>query len=117
MKAIRLWLLMLSTLLVLATGLPAYGQSLLGNNSDFLPVDQAFEYSLKDNNDGTVTLLWDIAPGYYLYRGRMTVEGNNTGLDDVAFLRVTQLPMNSSAILKSTSTRLNYSLQPETPPP
>lgn len=85
MKAIRLWLLMLSTLLVLATGLPAYGQSLLGNNSDFLPVDQAFEYSLKDNNDGTVTLLWDIAPGYYLYRGRMTVEGNNTGLDDVAF--------------------------------
>ncbi|MGO1500357.1 MAG: protein-disulfide reductase DsbD [Marinobacter sp.] len=76
---------MLSTLLVLATGLPAYGQSLLGNNSDFLPVDQAFEYSLEDNNDGTVTLRWNIAPDYYLYRERMTVEGNNAVLDNVAF--------------------------------
>ncbi|WP_096276581.1 MULTISPECIES: protein-disulfide reductase DsbD [unclassified Marinobacter] len=76
---------MLSALSFLATGLPAYGQSPLGNNNDFLPVDQAFKYSLQDNNDGTVTLLWDIAPGYYLYRDRMKVEGNNTGLNDVSY--------------------------------
>jgi thiol:disulfide interchange protein DsbD len=76
---------MLSTLLVFATGLPAHGQSLLGNNNDFLPVDQAFEYSLQDNKDGTVTLLWDIAPDYYLYRDRMKVEGNNAALNDVSY--------------------------------
>ncbi|SOB75896.1 thiol:disulfide interchange protein DsbD [Marinobacter sp. LV10R510-11A] len=85
MRTIRSWLLMLSALSFLATGLPAYGQSPLGNNNDFLPVDQAFKYSLQDNNDGTVTLLWDIAPGYYLYRDRMKVEGNNTGLNDVSY--------------------------------
>lgn len=85
MRATRLWLLMLSTLLVFATGLPAHGQSLLGNNNDFLPVDQAFEYSLQDNKDGTVTLLWDIAPDYYLYRDRMKVEGNNAALNDVSY--------------------------------
>jgi len=84
-RTIRSWLLMLSALSFLATGLPAYGQSPLGNNNDFLPVDQAFKYSLQDNNDGTVTLLWDIAPGYYLYRDRMKVEGNNTGLNDVSY--------------------------------
>jgi len=84
-RATRLWLLMLSTLLVLATGLPAHGQSLLGNNNDFLPVDQAFQYSLQDNKDGTVTLLWDIAPDYYLYRDRMKVEGNNAALNDVSY--------------------------------
>jgi len=84
-RATRLWLLMLSTLLVFATGLPAHGQSLLGNNNDFLPVDQAFEYSLQDNKDGTVTLLWDIAPDYYLYRDRMKVEGNNAALNDVSY--------------------------------
>ena len=85
MRTIRSWLLMLSALSFLVTGLPAYGQSPLGNNNDFLPVDQAFKYSLQDNNDGTVTLLWDIAPGYYLYRDRMKVEGNNTGLNDVSY--------------------------------
>jgi len=84
-RTIRSWLLMLSALSFLVTGLPAYGQSPLGNNNDFLPVDQAFKYSLQDNNDGTVTLLWDIAPGYYLYRDRMKVEGNNTGLNDVSY--------------------------------
>ena len=85
MRATRLRLLMLSTLLVLATGLPAHGQSLPGNNNDFLPVDQAFEYRLQDNKDGTVTLVWDIAPDYYLYRDRMKVEGTNGALNDVSY--------------------------------
>lgn len=85
MNPIRLWLLMLSTLMALATGIPAYGQSLLGNNSDFLPVDQAFEYSLEENDDGTLSLLWDIAPDYYLYRGRMEIEGADAGLEQVSY--------------------------------
>lgn len=85
MNPIRLWLLMLSTLMALATGVPAYGQSLMGNNSDFLPVDQAFEYSLEDNGDGTLSLLWDIAPEYYLYRERLEVEGTNAEVEQVSY--------------------------------
>lgn len=85
MRSIRLWPLMLSALMVLATGLPAYGQSLPGSNDEFLPVDQAFGYSLEQNSDGTLSLLWDITPGYYLYRKRMEVEGNNSGVEDIIF--------------------------------
>ncbi|WP_072797989.1 protein-disulfide reductase DsbD [Marinobacter antarcticus] len=76
---------MLATLIILATSLSAFGQSTLENNSEFLPVDQAFRYSLQDNRDGTLTLSWDIAPGYYLYRKRMQVEGHDTGLSNVNY--------------------------------
>lgn len=85
MRVVRSWLLMLATLIILATSLSASGQSTLENGSEFLPVDQAFQYSLQDNRDGTLTLSWDIAPGYYLYRKRMQVEGHDTGLSNVNY--------------------------------
>lgn len=76
---------MLSTLVVLAISLPAFSQSILSSNDDFLNVDQAFEYSLQNNHDGTVTLRWDIAPDYYLYRGRMKINGIDGDLADISY--------------------------------
>lgn len=57
-------------------------QPLLGNNSlssalqqqpEFLPVDEAFQLSAT-HQDETVTLFWQIAPEYYLYKHRLRFE-------------------------------------------
>lgn len=40
----------------------------------FLPVDEAFRLSLEQGQDNHVELVWQIAPGYYLYRHRLRVE-------------------------------------------
>lgn len=70
---------MLRTLLLLATifaglvfPLPAAAQ--LGG-SDFLPVEQAFSHEVEANADHTLTITWNIAPGYYLYRHQLKFEG------------------------------------------
>ena len=85
MRAIRLWLPILSVLMALATSWPAAGQSLLGGDDDFLPPQEAFQYELEENGDGTLTLLWEIAPEYYLYRKRLTIEGVDGNLSDVRY--------------------------------
>lgn len=85
MRAIRLWIPILSVLMVLATSWPAAGQSLLGGGDDFLPPQEAFRYELEDNGDGTLTLRWEIAPEYYLYRKRMTIEGTDGNLGDIRY--------------------------------
>lgn len=36
-----------------------------------LPVDQAYKLTASIQKPGVVTIKWDIAPNYYLYRGRM----------------------------------------------
>ena len=38
---------------------------------EFLPVDQAFRISVKDNQD-YIEIQWQIAPGYYLYRDKLS---------------------------------------------
>jgi len=83
--AIRLWISILSALMVLATSGPAAAQSLLGADDDFLPPQEAFQYKLEDNGDGTLTLLWEIAPEYYLYRKRLTIEGADGELGDIRY--------------------------------
>ncbi len=45
----------------------------LGGNS-FLPPQQAFKPSLSVINSGQVAVRFDIQPGYYLYRDKLTVE-------------------------------------------
>ncbi len=40
----------------------------------FLPVDQAFEIQPLEKKDGSLLVTWRIAPGYYLYRQRMSFE-------------------------------------------
>ena len=45
---------------------------------DFLPPEQAFAFSAKRIDERTVRLHWDIAPGYHLYRDRITVQADTS---------------------------------------
>ena len=44
------------------------------NEADLLPVDRAYVLSAEATAADTVQLHWKIAPGYYLYRHRMSVQ-------------------------------------------
>ncbi|MGS1134282.1 protein-disulfide reductase DsbD [Rhodanobacter sp. UC4439_H6] len=52
-------------------------------SSDFLPVEQAFSYGVKVSADNTLTITWDIAPGYYLYRHQLKFEDKTGPIADV----------------------------------
>lgn len=82
---IRLWIPILSALVAIATSWPAAGQSLFGGGDDFLPVQEAFQYQVENNGDGTVALTWNIAPTYYLYQQRMQIEGIGGELGDIRY--------------------------------
>ena len=78
---------LLAALLFAAAG-AASAQGLLGpsNQDQFLDVDKAFVLSaIADGGEG-VLLDWQIAPGYYLYRHRVSVKTATPGflLGDVA---------------------------------
>jgi len=78
MKIFRL----LACLFGLALAGAAAAQGLLGpasNEDQFLPVDQAFIYSAVPDGGDQVLLDWQIAPGYYLYRHRLTVKTTTPG--------------------------------------
>jgi len=69
-------------LLGLAAAGIATGQGLLGptsNEDQFLPVDQAFVFSALADGGDRVLLDWQIAPGYYLYRHRLSVKTATPG--------------------------------------
>jgi len=42
-------------------------------HDDFLAVDEAFDLTAKAKDPHSVGLTWIIAPGYYLYRGKIAV--------------------------------------------
>src|SRR6478736_7260990 len=44
------------------------------DEKDLLPVDQAFAFDAKAASRDSIALTWKIAPGYYLYRHRTSVE-------------------------------------------
>lgn len=46
----------------------------LGSNK-FLPSEKAFSYTVIPNSDQTLTITWDIATDYYLYRHQFQFEG------------------------------------------
>lgn len=58
--------------MVLAGLLLATGAAQAANN--FLPVDEAFRLSVQRTNAGNVELTWQIAPDYYLYQDRLSIE-------------------------------------------
>jgi thiol:disulfide interchange protein DsbD len=69
-------------LLGLALAGAVSAQGLLGpstNQDQFLPVDQAFVFSATADGGGQVQLDWQIAPGYYLYRHRVSVKTATVG--------------------------------------
>jgi len=43
---------------------------------EFLPPEQAFAFTASVTNDNTVRLHWAIAPGYHLYRDRISVQAD-----------------------------------------
>jgi thiol:disulfide interchange protein DsbD len=78
MKKFRLLLALLGLACTGAAG----AQGLLGpvsNEDQFLPVDQAFVFSAIADGGDRVLLDWQIAPGYYLYRHRLTVKTATPG--------------------------------------
>lgn len=64
----RLFRLLLSVLLCLAA--PAWAI----DESDLLPVDDAFALTARATGPDTIAVEWRIADGYYLYRHRMSAE-------------------------------------------
>jgi len=72
---------LLALLGLTVSGLAA-SQGLLGpvsNEDQFLPVDQAFMFSAIADGGDRVLLDWQIAPGYYLYRHRVSVKTATPG--------------------------------------
>lgn len=73
---------LLLLLLTLAAG-PAAAQGLLGGVSqddEFLPPDEAFQFSAEAHGGDAVALRWVIADGYYLYRHRMAAKTDDPGV-------------------------------------
>ncbi|WP_353249904.1 protein-disulfide reductase DsbD [Salinisphaera sp. T31B1] len=50
---------------------------------DFLSAAQAFTHDVTRHDDGTLTVTWDIAPGYYLYRHQFAFDGKPTPIAGV----------------------------------
>ncbi|POB05248.1 protein-disulfide reductase DsbD [Halopseudomonas oceani] len=61
------------------TGLIQSGSS----QSTFLPVHQAFRPDILDANPQQVTVIFDIAPGYYLYRHRLHLSNPDSPDEDL----------------------------------
>ncbi len=64
---------MLRTLLLLLSALLFAPSTYAVNEKDLLPIDQAFALSAKAVSRNKIEFTWKIAPGYYLYRHRMSV--------------------------------------------
>ena len=71
MMMIRTFLATLAALAILAP-IGVFAQT----SSDPLPDEEAFDLKV-DHGDSTMTLTWDIAEGYYLYRDNLRAEGPN----------------------------------------
>jgi thiol:disulfide interchange protein DsbD len=78
MKKFRLLICLFG--LAMAGAAPAQG--LLGpvsNEDQFLPVDQAFVFTAMPDGGDRVLLDWQVAPGYYLYRHRVSAKTATPG--------------------------------------
>ena len=53
--------------------------SMSAHADDFLPPEKAFAFSAKVVDANTVRLHWDIAPGYHLYRERISAQADAQG--------------------------------------
>ncbi len=76
-------------MLGLALASAAFAQGLLGptsNQDQFLPVDEAFVFTAAADGGEQVLLDWQVAPGYYLYRHRVSAKTSTPGfsLGDIA---------------------------------
>jgi thiol:disulfide interchange protein DsbD len=65
--------------IALAASLVLLGIPSLSAGDDFLPADKAFLY-LVESDGSCLRVTWHVAPGYYLYKGRMRVESGTPGV-------------------------------------
>ncbi|NCT69070.1 MAG: protein-disulfide reductase [Rhodanobacteraceae bacterium] len=70
-----------ATLLI---ALAASGARAQSPEDALLPVEQAFKLSARVDTPGQVALHWEIAPDYYLYRGRIKAKSANATLGELA---------------------------------
>lgn len=85
-RLVTLFLLLVVSGAALALGNGTGGSLFGGQGSGFLPVDEALPFSYTTDNDAVV-LSWDITPGHYLYRERISVRAasSDTALGEIAF--------------------------------
>lgn len=60
-----------------------------------LPADTAFKLQAFVESDQSVVLLWDIMPGYYLYRQSISVSSGNDSSETNSGTLTTELPAGS----------------------
>jgi thiol:disulfide interchange protein DsbD len=69
---------------LLAAATTAVAQGLLGpsiNDNQFLPVDEAFIFTAIADGGAQIALDWQVAPGYYLYRHRVSAKTATAGFE------------------------------------
>ncbi len=71
-----LWLPLLVALMLLAGHAPTWAAE-----ADFLPPEQAFALQVRRADAQTLELRWTIAPGYHLYRERLSLAPQGAGLE------------------------------------
>ncbi|MDC2889201.1 protein-disulfide reductase DsbD family protein [Psychrosphaera sp. G1-22] len=54
--------------------------ALFGQQTQFLPVEEAFVFNFSQNDD-EVTLSWEIADGYYLYADKFQFAADNLTIE------------------------------------
>ncbi|VWD44970.1 disulfide bond corrector protein DsbC [Burkholderia contaminans] len=107
----------LSTALFLAVpAVSAFAQSAPG----LLPPDQAFTMRMADASDGYVSVIFHVAPGYRLYRDRVTVTTPTPGRMVYAVLKPPGTMVYDAALGKSVETydsdfRVDVSMSPTRP--
>jgi thioredoxin:protein disulfide reductase len=79
-RLFALCLLLLVTNVAVAGGVLPGIRTLPGAEPKFLPVDEAFQLSVAVS-DGTVTMRWHIAPGYYLYKSKLDFSASGRPLE------------------------------------
>ncbi len=63
-----------------STALRNFGAPSVQSHDEFLPVDEAFDLTARAKDAHSIVLTWIIAPGYYLYRHRISVASDMPNL-------------------------------------
>ena len=93
MRTVKFWLAAVP--LALAAFSHAAAQHPLGEEPEFLPVDEAFVLSAELDGEGALVARWKIADGYYLYRHRFAFK---PGEGDGARLGELEIPAGKAKV-------------------
>jgi len=79
---------------------------------DFLPVDEAFVFSVKETTKNSVTLQWKVADGYHLYKNqfRFSVEPDGNKISNIDYPKGEMFKDKALGTLESYKGTLNITL-------